>query len=175
MMLLIATGAVLRRQSRFAGINLQDLAMSVPSSCSLLILPPFVLLRRHRNRDHPFVSSTMFENHRHNVRLYFVISLSICLRIGAVAAPAPARNEAGISFTPFEDAADDLIHSSTADPSTDAQSVMQDLHASYVAITSTSLNDGCTEDNMIVRKEWYSTPSHAVLLANADSRTIGAT
>lgn len=66
------------------------------------------------------------------------------------------EHHAGISFTPQDDAWDDLANHPDAEEVEDAHGVLQDLHDSYVARVMDRVRSGgdCTEDRIIVRKEW---------------------
>lgn len=141
--------------SRFAGNLLTDLSRSTVV-VFLLTLFAVLLWREtinHRKHNQSFRLLNMFD---HKVRLLSsAILLSSWLSPQVRAAAAPAQHAAGLQFTPVEDQMDHLAHFTQADSVEDAKSVMQDLHTSYAAAINDHLGDGCTEENMIVRKEWW--------------------
>ncbi|CAK1364055.1 unnamed protein product [Cercospora beticola] len=86
--------------------------------------------------------------------VYFVIWSCSWFAIRGGAAPNPAHNAAGLSFTPANDQEDKLDHEILAGPVDNAQALLQDLHGRYLSTLSDVLGEGCTEENIIVRKEW---------------------
>lgn len=86
--------------------------------------------------------------------VYFVIWSCSWFAVRGGAAPNPAHNAAGLSFTPANDQEDKLDHEILAGPVDNAQALLQDLHGRYLSTVSDVLGEGCTEENIIVRKEW---------------------
>lgn len=88
--------------------------------------------------------------------LVTVILSTLWLASLVLAFPEPVEHQAGISFTPQEDLWDDLANHPDAEEFEDAEGVLHDLQESYMARLMDRVHAGgdCTEDRIIVRKEW---------------------
>ena len=118
---------------------------------------PLVCAKQLTNVNNDRLCFRFLNMYNHNIR--FCIPVILCsswlLATSAKAAPAPAQHAAGMIHTPLETDEDAIAHFMQADPVEDAKAMVQDLHTSYSTEVNNHLGDGCTQDNMIVRKEWW--------------------
>lgn len=94
--------------------------------------------------------------HQRCSSLVTVILSTLWLASLVLAFAEPIEHQAGISFTPQEDLWDDLANHPDAEEFEDAEGVLHDLQESYMARLMDRVHAGgdCTEDRIIVRKEW---------------------